>query len=71
MKNNFLNIELTNVICNGKEEDIILKIKNKKNGSNLFLIINNKTGENKDIKICLYADNENFEIWENVEGVEI
>lgn len=71
MKNNFLNIELTNVICEGKEEDIILKIKNKKNGSNLFLIINNKQGEDKDIKLCLYADNESFEVWEDVEGVEI
>ena len=71
MKNNFLNIELTNVICEGKEEDIILKIKNKKNGSNLFLIINNKQGEDKDIKLCLYEDSENFEVWEDIEGVEI
>ena len=30
MKNKFLDIEVTNVILDGKEEDIILKIKKQK-----------------------------------------
>lgn len=52
MKNKFLDIEVTNVILDGKEEDIILKIKNRKNNSNYLIILNNKNGEDKDIKIA-------------------
>ncbi len=71
MKNKFLDIEVTNVILDGKEEDIILKIKNKKNNSNYLIILNNKNGEDKDIKICLYADNEDFETWDDLVGFKI
>ncbi|EGM4973017.1 hypothetical protein IRT73_004488 [Salmonella enterica] len=68
MKNKFLDIEVTNVILDGKEEDIILKIKNRKNNSNYLIILNNKNGEDKDIKICLYADDKSFESWDDLVG---